>query len=68
MASVRLDARQEAALNKLADETGRTKSYYIKEALDRYLEDRADYILALAVLEKNEPRYSAEQVRRELGL
>lgn len=68
MASVRLDARQEAALNKLADETGRTKSYYVKEALDRYLEDRADYILALAVLEKNEPRYSAEQVRRELGL
>ncbi len=54
MASVRLDARQEAALNKLADETGRTKSYYVKEALDRYLEDRADYILAPAVSHRRE--------------
>ncbi|WP_245571006.1 ribbon-helix-helix protein, CopG family [Glaciibacter superstes] len=46
MASVRLDARQEAALEKLAAETGRTKTYYVKQALDRYLEDRAAHVPA----------------------
>ncbi|MFD4421891.1 DUF6290 family protein [Agromyces sp. NPDC058484] len=68
MASVRLNPAQEAALDRLAAETGRTKSYYVKEALDRYLEDRADYLLALAVLERDERRLSADEVRRELGL
>lgn len=68
MASVRLNPSQEAELERLAAETGRTKSYYVKEALDRYLEDRADYLLALAVLEKDERRFSAADVRRELGL
>lgn len=68
MTSVRLRPDQEDALNRLARETGRTKSHYVKEALDRFLEDRADYLLALSVIERDERRYSADQVRRELGL
>ncbi len=68
--TVRLDSAQEQALEKLAADTGRTKSYYVKQALDQFLEDRADYLTALAVLENKPdgPYYSADQVRRELGL
>lgn len=68
MLSVRLTAEQDAMLEKLARETGRSKSYYVKRALDQFLADRADYLIAIAALEREETRYSAAEVRRELGL
>lgn len=68
MLAVRLEATQEAALAHLAASTGRSKSYYVKEALAAYLQDRGDYLLALAALEKNERRTSLADVRKELGL
>lgn len=68
MLSVRLSPEQETALQKLSEQTGRSKSFYVKQALDEFLEDRADYLLALAAIERDERRYSAANVRRELGL
>jgi RHH-type rel operon transcriptional repressor/antitoxin RelB len=68
MLAVRLDPDVEAELTKLAAETGRSKSYYVKEALAEYLLDRADYLRAIAVLERQEPRTSLANVRAELGL
>jgi RHH-type rel operon transcriptional repressor/antitoxin RelB len=67
--TVRLNDAQERALEQLALETGRTKSYYVKQALDQFLEDRADYLIALAAIEKDDGRhYALDDVRRELGL
>lgn len=67
--TVRLDEAQERALEKLATDTGRTKSYYVKKALDQFLEDRADYLTAIAALENDDgTRYTLDEVRRELGL
>jgi RHH-type rel operon transcriptional repressor/antitoxin RelB len=68
MLAVRLEPKLEAELNKLAAETGRSKSYYVKQALAEYLHDRADYLLAIATLEKQEPSTSLANVRKELGL
>ena len=68
MLAVRLDSSVEDKLSRLAKETGRSKSYYVKEAINNYLEEREDYLLALAVLEKEEPRTSISDVRKELGL
>lgn len=68
MLAVRLEPQMEAALAKLSSETGRSKSYYVKEALASYLQDRADYLHALAALERQEPRTSLADIRRELGL
>ena len=68
MLAVRLDPNMEEELNKLSKETGRSKSYYVKQAIENFLEDRADYLLALSVLEKNEPRKPMKLVREELGL
>lgn len=68
MLAVRLDSDTESRLAHLAHETGRSKSYYVKQAIKSYLEDREDYLLALAVLEREEPRQSLAEVRKELGL
>jgi RHH-type rel operon transcriptional repressor/antitoxin RelB len=42
MLAVRLDPKMERELEQLADATGRSKRFYVKEALAAYLEDRAD--------------------------
>lgn len=68
MLAVRLDSAVEDKLTRLAKETGRSKSYYVKEAINNFLEEREDYLLALSVLEKEEPRTSISNVRKELGL
>ena len=68
MLAVRLDPETEERLSRLAHETGRSKSYYVKQAIENYLEEREDYLLALAVLERGEPRKPISEVRKELGL
>ena len=68
MLAVRLDRETEDKLNRLAHETGRSKSYYVKQAIENYLEEREDYLIALAVIECDEPRKSIAEVRKDLGL
>lgn len=68
MLAVRLDSSMESQLDNLARETGRSKSYYVKQAIENFLEDREDYLLALAVLERNEPTKTLDEVRKNLGL
>jgi RHH-type transcriptional regulator, rel operon repressor / antitoxin RelB len=70
--SVRLDQDIESRLNKLAQETGRTKAFYIREIIANGIEDIEDYYSAMKVLERvrrgEEKTYSSEEVRRALGL
>ena len=68
--AVRLPQELAAELEQLARETGRSKSYYARRALIEFLEDRADYLRAVAVLERErgQPNLSLEEVRRDLGL
>ncbi len=68
MLGIRLEPDLEARLTKLAAKTGRTKSYYAKEAIRAYLEDQEDYLTAIAALERNEETFSIEEIRKELGL
>lgn len=68
LVTVRLDEKLVKRLNELASETHRSKSYYIKAALNEYLNEKEDYLLALAAFEKNEPVTSIAEVRKELGL
>jgi RHH-type transcriptional regulator, rel operon repressor / antitoxin RelB len=68
MITVRLPKELEDQLERIAQETNRSKSYYVRTALEQYLEDRKDYLLAIAKLEKSNPRISYELVRKELGL
>jgi RHH-type rel operon transcriptional repressor/antitoxin RelB len=68
MLGVRLEPELEKRLERLAKKTGRTKSYYAKEAIRQYVEDREDYLLAVEISKRNEKTFSLEEVRRELGL
>ncbi len=68
MLGIRLDPELEKRLNNLAKKTGRTKSHYAREAIRQFLEDREDYLLALAALEKKGPRISLEDLERELNV
>lgn len=51
MIVVRLSPEIEARLEKLARETRRSKSFYVREALARYLNEREDALLDLARIE-----------------
>jgi RHH-type transcriptional regulator, rel operon repressor / antitoxin RelB len=68
MLGVRLEPELEKRLERLAKKTGRTKSYYAKEAIRQYVEEREDYLLAVEVSKRDEKTFSLEEVRRELGL
>lgn len=66
--SIRFDDDTEQRLTHLAEVTGRTKAYYIREALAQTLEDLEDRYLAEQRLEHPAPRLSLAEVRHELGL
>lgn len=71
-ASIRLAPEIEQKLDYLAAQTGRTKAYYLREIIERGIEEMEDYYLAADVLERvrkgQEQVHSAASVRKELGL
>lgn len=68
MLAIRLPQQLEHKLNNLAKQTGRPKSYYVRHALEEFLEDYEDYLIALARMEKKNPRISIEEMERRLDL
>ncbi len=70
--SIRLDKQTEDRLDALAEHTGRTKAYYLREIITRGLDDIEDYYLAEATAErirKGEERVlTLEEVERDLEL
>jgi RHH-type rel operon transcriptional repressor/antitoxin RelB len=68
MLALRLPENVEHRLELLSKRTGRTKSYYAKVAIEEFLEDREDYLLAVQRLAEKNPRISLTKVRRLLEL
>lgn len=70
--SVRLPEEAEERLTALAQSTGRSKAYYIREAIMEHLDDLEDIYLAekrLQDLRVGKSRtYTLEEVERELDL
>ncbi len=70
--SIRLDDELAARLERLARLTGRSKSFYVKQAIENHLEDLEDLYaaqqVAKRVAEGRERLIPLEQVERELGL
>jgi RHH-type transcriptional regulator, rel operon repressor / antitoxin RelB len=67
MLALRLPAQIEKRLDSLAKKTGRSKSFYAREAILRHLEDLEDYHLARRRLARRATRVTLEQLERELG-
>ncbi|MEJ2158319.1 MAG: DUF6290 family protein [Desulfobacteraceae bacterium] len=72
MLTVRLPDILEKRLNALAMATKRPKSYYVREALERAMEDMEDAYLAETAYEEfvksGKPSKPIKQVERDLGL
>jgi RHH-type rel operon transcriptional repressor/antitoxin RelB len=68
MLGIRLEPELEKKLDTLARQTGRSKSYYARQAIRQFLEEREDYLKGIAVLERREPTISLDELERRLGL
>lgn len=66
MLALRLSPEIEERLEALAKKTGRTKSYYAREAILEKLEDMEDYYLAEERLKNPMPLVSWEDVKAQL--
>lgn len=68
MLSVRLPEELENRLEALAARTGRTKTYYARQAILEHIEDMEDIYLANEVLENPGRIWTMEEVEVELDL
>jgi RHH-type transcriptional regulator, rel operon repressor / antitoxin RelB len=70
--AVRLPDELNERLMILAKRTGRTASYYIREAIEEHIDDLEEIYLAEQTLERlkrgEERTYPLDEVERELGL
>lgn len=70
--SIRLAPETEQRLDYLSSQTGRTKAFYLREIIERGIDDMEDYYLATDVLERvrkgQEKVCAAADVRKDLGL
>jgi len=62
MLALRLPPEIEKRLDALAKKTGRTKSFYAREAILRQIEDIEDYYLAQRRLARGGPRVTLESL------
>ena len=68
MLSLRLPEEIENRLMHLAEKTGRTKTFYAKEAIVKYLDEMEDAYIALDRLDKPGKRWSLDDLESELDL
>ncbi len=70
MLAVRLDDELEKRLERLAARTGRTKTFYAREAIEAHLDDLEDFYLAEERLRdfRSEDAIPLKQLKDELGL
>jgi len=71
MIAVRMPAEVEARLENLAKRTGRTKTYYVREAVVEHIADLEDLYLAeeeLQAIKAGAKSWSIDEVRKDLGL
>ena len=71
-AAIPLTDEAEQRIDFLVSQTGRSKAYYLREIIERGLEDLEDYYLAAEVLQRvrsgAERTHSLKEVRRTLDL
>ncbi len=68
MLAIRLPNDIEKRLDALAKKTGRTKTYYVREAVIDHLEELEDLYLSLNRLEKPGKRWSLNDLEKELDV
>jgi RHH-type transcriptional regulator, rel operon repressor / antitoxin RelB len=67
MLALRLPPEIEERLAALAQKTGRPKSFYVREAIVRHLDDLEEAHLATERLRQSGPRVTLEELEREIA-
>lgn len=62
--TVRLGDSVEKRLDELAKLTGRTKTYYIRQALEEKLDEMEDLYMAEQRIEEPQKRWSLDEIER----
>ena len=66
--SIRLPDQTAKALQDLAVATDRPKTYFVLKALEAYLDEYADYQVALdRLMDERDPIVASTELRRRLG-
>lgn len=68
MLAIELDPDIEKRLQEMAKRTGRTTTFFAREAILEHLTELEDVYLASHRLAHSAPTYSADDVKREPGL
>jgi RHH-type rel operon transcriptional repressor/antitoxin RelB len=68
MLAIRLPKEIEDKLTKLAKQTGRSKTFYARQAILEHLSDLEDYYSAVSRLESELPGVPLEEMEQRLGL
>jgi RHH-type rel operon transcriptional repressor/antitoxin RelB len=68
MLAIRISHDIENRLQQLAYRTGRTKTYYAKEAILRFIEDMEDEYLALSRIETPTKRWTLDELEHDVDL
>jgi len=66
--SIRLTDDIERRLDNLAKKTGRSKTYYVREAILDHISDLEDIYLSLERLEKPEKKWALEDLEKNLDM
>ena len=68
MLAIRLPQDIESRLADLAAKTGRTKTFYAREAILEYLDEMEDRYLAIDRLENQSKRWTLDELEQDLDL
>ncbi len=68
MLAIRLPEEVEARLTELAAKTGRTKTFYAREAILEHLDEMEDKYLAITRLENSGRRWMLEEMEQDIDL
>ncbi|MCD6146709.1 MAG: ribbon-helix-helix protein, CopG family [Thermoplasmata archaeon] len=67
--SIRLPDKIVNELDDLADSIDRSRTYIIRKAIESYMQEYADYLIALERLrDKDDKIISSDEMREQLGL
>ncbi|RLF48327.1 MAG: DNA-binding protein [Thermoplasmata archaeon] len=67
--SIRLPDKIVNELDDLADSIDRSRTYIIRKAIESYMQEYADYLIALERLrDKDDKIISSDEMREKLGL
>ena len=68
MLAIKLPKEIENRLAELATKTGRTKTYYVREAILEHLDELEEKYLAIERLEKPGKRWTLDEVEKGIDL